>query len=138
MFIFSQKLHVIGVTLILQTLLIRMLLSTLMNNFWYPYLILLILFGGLFILFTYIISRFTETFTPTIKKFLIIISPTIFTLYIAYIFPYNHLTFINSKINLLFNIPTNMLIITIILYLLISLTIAIKISFTNSSSFRKI
>lgn len=130
-----------------QTLLTSIIINFILLNSWFSYIILLIIIGGLLILFIYITSLIPNKkfkFNPFIffiSLMLIIIS------IIRLIFDQFNINFINKRlfiiqysIKLNFNkflIPSFIRIIIIIIYLLIVLIAVVKISRFKSGPLRK-
>nr|AXS65357.1 NADH dehydrogenase subunit 6 [Cucujoidea sp. 7 KM-2017] len=140
----------LGLLILTQTISTCSLMGFLSLNFWFSYILILIMIGGLLILFIYMTSIASN------EKFnfnLIILSFMTFSVFLLYYFfkflnleHFNmnimNLNF-NEKKNLYFsmskfyNFPfMNMLIITII-YLLISMIAVIKISSNKNNSLRQ-
>nr|WEG23095.1 NADH dehydrogenase subunit 6 [Zenillia sp. 2 HNL-2023a] len=146
-FLFMKHPLAMGLTLLIQTLLISMLSGMISKTFWFSYILFLIFIGGMLVLFIYVTSLASnEMFSMSIK--LMIISFTMFMIFmfmlyfmdknmllqyknteIMPIFNLNSYITENSlSINKLYNYPTNLLTILLMNYLLITLIIIVKIT----------
>nr|YP_010315915.1 NADH dehydrogenase subunit 6 [Leptocorisa lepida]UNA68821.1 NADH dehydrogenase subunit 6 [Leptocorisa lepida] len=57
-----------GITIIVQTLIISMITGVMLGSFWFSYIILIIMLSGMLVLFTYMASvASNEKFSPSIK-----------------------------------------------------------------------
>lgn len=148
-FIFLQISHplAIGLILLLQTILICLITGIMAKSFWFSYILFLIFLGGILVLFIYVTSLASnEIFS--ISSLLILLSTRAITLTaivawftdkpiisiilndeikrttsITIILPENSL-----NLNKLYNYPTNIITIILIIYLLISLVATVKIT----------
>ena len=158
--IFLNIIHplAIGLTLLIQTLLICLITGLITKSFWFSYILFLIFLGGILVLFIYVTSLASnEIFSISIK--LIIISLVIlFTIAIIGLIIDNNLFInwinnndiesiynINSYIkenslnlNKLYNFPTNLITIILINYLLITLVAVVKITKLSKGPLRSI
>nr|AXZ71078.1 NADH dehydrogenase subunit 6 [Pipunculus sp. XL-2018] len=147
-FIFMQMNHplAMGLTLMIQTIMVCMLTGFMTKTFWFSYILFLIFVGGMLVLFIYISSLASnEMFSMEMK--LVSISSLIFLICMIFLNMktaelwnlnnnemmtiYSQQSYIKeSSIELtkLYNFPTNMLTIMLINYLLISLIAVVKIS----------
>nr|WES13270.1 NADH dehydrogenase subunit 6 [Fenusa (Kaliofenusa) sp. 3 GYN-2022b] len=145
-----------GSILLIQTLLIVLSVGLMSFNFWYSYIMFLIMIGGMLILFIYISSL-----TPALK-FSFKINMTKICMYLTVIFiifiimnmnMYNSfnselLNLMNSEMeqnfllkmsmNKLYNKPTNLIMIMMINYLLMMLFIVVKITNIKMGPLRKL
>nr|QOV03276.1 NADH dehydrogenase subunit 6 [Hydrellia maura] len=137
-----------GLTLLVQTLLICLVTGLLTKSFWFSYILFLIFLGGMLVLFIYVTSLASnEMFSMSIKltmfsvmmiSLIIIISILIDkTLFMNWMInnEMNPLNSINSLItenslnlNKLYNFPTNFITIMLMNYLLITLIAIVKIT----------
>nr|YP_010555005.1 NADH dehydrogenase subunit 6 [Phthiridium szechuanum]UYP50985.1 NADH dehydrogenase subunit 6 [Phthiridium szechuanum] len=152
-YIFLIIKHPLSMSLILmiQTLIISMLSNLMSMNSWFSYILFLIFVGALLILFIYITSLTSNKLFNFSYKMLII--PMILFLMFMQLnknlFMWN---FINSdmlkiekynymlnyyELIMLFNFPSNMMILMIMLYLLFTLISIIKITKFNKGPMRK-
>lgn len=149
-FIFIQINHPlsIGLILLIQTVLICLITGLFAKTFWFSYILFLIFLGGILVLFIYVTSLASnEIFSFSINLLrisllLLIISLVIIfildkTLFISFI-NNNEITSLNEIISLikensislnkLYNFPTNLITILLIIYLFITLVAIVKIT----------
>nr|YP_010506508.1 NADH dehydrogenase subunit 6 [Volucella nigricans]QGW56744.1 NADH dehydrogenase subunit 6 [Volucella nigricans]UXF58226.1 NADH dehydrogenase subunit 6 [Volucella nigricans] len=149
-FIFLQMNHPLsmGLMLLIQTIMICLMTGLMTKSFWFSYILFLIFVGGMLILFIYVTSLASnEMFSLSMKMTLITIMMLIIMMMYMFIMDkmmltYNSLnnemisiTEINSfikentlNLNKLYNYPTNMITIMLIMYLLITLIATVKIT----------
>nr|AND96364.1 NADH deshydrogenase subunit 6 [Bubas bubalus] len=131
----------LGSMLLMQTIITSLTIGKLSFNYWYSYILFLIMIGGMLILFIYMTSvASNEMFTPSIKIFCLImtmlmLSLILFLLIDNFYWTLNNsfLSEINSKyqfwsLNKYFNFPNNMIMYMLIMYLLIALLTVVKIT----------
>nr|AND96377.1 NADH deshydrogenase subunit 6 [Bubas bison] len=131
----------LGSMLLMQTIITSLTIGKLSFNYWYSYILFLIMIGGMLILFIYMTSvASNEMFTPSIKIFFLIttmlmLSLILFLLIDNFYWTLNNsfLSEINSKyqfwsLNKYFNFPNNMIMFMLIMYLLIALLTVVKIT----------
>jgi len=148
--IFINIIHplAIGLTLIIQTILICLLTGLITKSFWFSYILFLIFLGGILVLFIYVTSLASnEIFNLSIKLTLFSICILFILLIISFIIDKNSslIIFLNNEIenisninsyitenslslNKLYNFPTNLITILLINYLLITLIVVVKIT----------
>nr|YP_010730267.1 NADH dehydrogenase subunit 6 [Ceromasia rubrifrons]WEG23082.1 NADH dehydrogenase subunit 6 [Ceromasia rubrifrons] len=146
LFMFMKHPLTMGLTLLIQTMLISSMIGIITKTFWFSYILFLVFLGGMLVLFIYVISLASnEMFSLSIK--LMIISLVMFTILFMLLIInktlllqyknmemlslYNLNSYIieNSlSINKLYNYPTNMLTILLMNYLLITLIAIVKIT----------
>nr|QNE85738.1 NADH dehydrogenase subunit 6 [Tomosvaryella palliditarsis] len=148
--LFMQMNHplAMGLTLLIQTLMICLLTGMMTKSFWFSYILFLIFLGGMLVLFIYVTSLASnEMFSLSIKSTITLI--TMFIMFIIlfglinknmlnYNFYNNEMNMLNLKIsfmndssielNKLYNFPTNIITIMLINYLLITLIVVVKIT----------
>nr|QWZ46424.1 NADH dehydrogenase subunit 6 [Stenomorpha consobrina] len=128
-----------GMMLLLQTLLISLITGNYSFNFWFSYILFLILIGGMMILFMYMTSiASNEKFYFNIKYLMFLLSLTL-----AFIIPsiYFNMNTTNNEIimqNLnmtmnqsfikYINHPSSMILIFMMMYLLLTMIAAVKIT----------
>nr|YP_010895311.1 NADH dehydrogenase subunit 6 [Verrallia virginica]WJW73902.1 NADH dehydrogenase subunit 6 [Verrallia virginica] len=149
-FIFMQMNHplAMGLTLLVQTILISLITGLLTKSFWFSYILFLIFMGGMLVLFIYVTSLASnEMFSLSMK--LSIVSMMMFSSYILILLfllddslmnllfknnEMNSIMYLNSSIdqtlnmNKLYNYPTNMITIMLINYLFITLIVVVKVT----------
>nr|ARH53971.1 NADH dehydrogenase subunit 6 [Orsodacne cerasi] len=143
MFMFLNHPLSFGMILLLQTMLIS-LISGLMNyNYWFSYILFLIMVGGMLILFIYMTSiASNEKFKFSIKLSFLYMAMIIFMMMMFMIdlyftnFPMmtydtimqNSMLSNKFSMNKYMNFPSNMIMYMIIIYLFISLIMVVKIT----------
>nr|WRQ18118.1 NADH dehydrogenase subunit 6 [Tachinomorphus sp. 1 FYJ-2024a] len=127
-----------GLILLIQTTLIALMTGMMINNFWFSYILFIIMIGGLLILFIYMTSiASNEKFKFSWKIF---ISTLIFT---NMIFMNNNIKNFNSSLdninlmNKFFNLPMNIILIITIIYLFITLIAVVKIINLKTGTLRQ-
>lgn len=148
-FLFTQTNHpiAIGIILLCQTLLTCVITGLVSKNFWFSYILFLILIGGILILFIYISSlasneKINFTLKPLIKLIIFVNLRIIIFLFADKFYLINW--FFNEEINYslqlrlinenylslskIYNQPNNWIIILLISYLLLTLIIVVKIT----------
>nr|YP_010691326.1 NADH dehydrogenase subunit 6 [Drosophila prosaltans]WBU93976.1 NADH dehydrogenase subunit 6 [Drosophila prosaltans]WBU94041.1 NADH dehydrogenase subunit 6 [Drosophila prosaltans] len=148
--IFINMIHPLsmGLTLLIQTILICLITGLMTKSFWYSYILFLIFLGGMLVLFIYVTSLASnEMFNLSIKLTLYLLFLTILLLLISFFIDNMSLTFffnnneiesifnMNSyflenslSLNKLYNFPTNFITILLMNYLLITLIVIVKIT----------
>nr|UQT69120.1 NADH dehydrogenase subunit 6 [Tomostethus sp. 1 QHW-2022a]UTY22595.1 NADH dehydrogenase subunit 6 [Tomostethus sp. 1 QHW-2022a] len=154
MFYSSKTPMSMGMMLIIQTILITLISGMMSFNFWFTYILFLIMVGGLLILFIYMSSLSPNQKFFINKKFLmlnsillmmmllIIFNMKMFMNYNSDIMNFMNMEteqffFLKMSLNKLYNKPTNMIMIMLINYLLLSLFIIVKIIYINKGPLRK-
>nr|UXW93422.1 NADH dehydrogenase subunit 6 [Blasticotoma sp. 'tegularis'] len=149
-----------GLILLMQSILISIIINMHTNTPWFSYILFLIMVGSMLILFLYIISiSSNEKFTFSTKISLIPISLMLISLMLMTKYMNQDFMMISKKmqpkeilqmmsyefnmnlnfmsLNKLYNTPTNLLIIMMMLYLLFTLIIIVKIIKIDASPLRK-
>nr|QXG19651.1 NADH dehydrogenase subunit 6 [Scaptodrosophila lebanonensis] len=148
--IFMNMIHplAMGLTLLIQTVLICLTCGLMTKTFWYSYILFLVFLGGMLVLFIYVTSLASnEMFNLSIKLtmfslisiiLMMMISLIIDKTSISNMFMNNEmLSIINIKsyfsenslsLNKLYNFPTNLITILLMNYLLITLIVVVKIT----------
>nr|AND96188.1 NADH deshydrogenase subunit 6 [Eurysternus foedus] len=134
-----------GTTLLIQTISISLIMGFFNINYWYSYILFLIMISGMLVLFLYMTSvASNELFKPSTKIFKL----TILIMLIFFIITLNLNEFyfdINSlyksmnftlSLNKYLNYPNNMIMYLIILYLLFTLLAVVKISNIKKGALR--
>nr|AND96338.1 NADH deshydrogenase subunit 6 [Onitis alexis] len=131
----------LGSMLMTQTIITSLTIGSLSYNYWYSYILFLIMIGGMLILFVYMTSvASNEIFTPSIKIFyffilMLFLSILIYLIMDNFFWTLNN-SFINEStsnfhhwsLNKYFNFPNNLIMYMLILYLLIALLTIVKIT----------
>nr|YP_010954755.1 NADH dehydrogenase subunit 6 [Dorcus tityus]WMW30140.1 NADH dehydrogenase subunit 6 [Dorcus tityus] len=131
----------LGLLLLIQSTLIALISGWMNLTFWYSYILLLIMIGGMLVLFMYMTSvasnekfKFSPPIMIFLSSFIMISIPTSFFLDQWFInskilISENiKLTYSLSSLNKFLNFPAISISILLIIYLLITLIVAIKIS----------
>nr|AND96351.1 NADH deshydrogenase subunit 6 [Heteronitis castelnaui] len=131
----------LGSLLLTQTIVTSLTIGKLSFNYWYSYILFLIMIGGMLILFIYMTSvASNEIFMPSIKIFgmfmtMMFIGMILYILIDNFYWTLNNSFFneINLSLNYLslnkyFNYPNNMIMYMLIIYLLIALLTIVKIT----------
>nr|YP_010691274.1 NADH dehydrogenase subunit 6 [Drosophila equinoxialis]WBU93833.1 NADH dehydrogenase subunit 6 [Drosophila equinoxialis] len=148
--IFINMIHplAMGLTLLIQTVLICLITGLMTKSFWYSYILFLIFLGGMLVLFIYVTSLASnEMFNLSIKltlfSFFLMFIFTVISFFIdktsiSFFFLNNEMESIfnlnsyfleNSlSLNKLYNFPTNFITILLMNYLLITLIVVVKIT----------
>nr|AXS65638.1 NADH dehydrogenase subunit 6 [Histeroidea sp. 4 KM-2017] len=146
MFITMQHPLSMGLTLMIQTIIVALLAGMVNMNFWFSYIICLIMIGGMLILFIYMTSvASNEKFKLSLKS--IQIGMTIFatstilmilmdTLNLNFIMNKSNMNYMQMNLNKFINFPMNMILIMVILYLFMALVATVKISLINAGPLR--
>nr|YP_010946918.1 NADH dehydrogenase subunit 6 [Salganea raggei]WGO57675.1 NADH dehydrogenase subunit 6 [Salganea raggei] len=139
--VFTQMNHplAMGLILLIQTTLISIITGLFMQSFWFSYILFLIFLGGMLVLFIYVTSLASnEMFILSTKLMLLLLMlmpPMI--IYLESKFNLNNqetfmFIIINNITTLpllkLYNYPTGIMTIMMVLYLLITLLVVIKIT----------
>nr|AEP27470.1 NADH dehydrogenase subunit 6 [Liophloeus tessulatus] len=139
----------LGLILLLQTILISLITGILNLNFWFSYILFLIMIGGMLILFIYMTSiasneKFKFSKNLMFMSNFMLISTLIF--YWNKEFHINKMNISNSinintyninlSMNKFFNYPNMMMIIMLMIYLLITLIAIVKITQSKMGTLR--
>nr|UFR82952.1 NADH dehydrogenase subunit 6 [Megasoma elephas elephas]UFR82965.1 NADH dehydrogenase subunit 6 [Megasoma mars] len=140
-----------GAILLLQTISITLTIGYFHTNFWYSYILFLIMVSGMLVLFAYMTSvASNEKFTPSIKIFIMMLTITLLFLIMFMImdpfYPSINNTFMDSitstpsfqtSMSKYFNYPSMAIMIMLIIYLLITLIAVVKITKINLGPLRQ-
>nr|AND95991.1 NADH deshydrogenase subunit 6 [Onthophagus cf. tragus] len=138
-----------GMILLIQTINLSLYMGYLNSNYWYSYILFLIMIGGMLVLFIYMTSvASNEKFYPSIKLFIFSMSMIFLYMFIKMIInpfylsinnnfnEYQQMTDINLSLNKYFNFPNSIIMYLLIMYLLITLLVIVKITNFKSGSLR--
>nr|AND96065.1 NADH deshydrogenase subunit 6 [Onthophagus sp. BMNH670919] len=137
-----------GLILLIQTINLSLYMGYLNSNYWYSYILFLIMIGGMLVLFIYMTSvASNEKFYPSIKLFMFTMSMLFFYMFIKMMInPYYFLINsnfneyqqmnINLSLNKYFNLPNSIIMYLLITYLLITLLVIVKITSFKKGSLR--
>nr|UPY81534.1 NADH dehydrogenase subunit 6 [Exhyalanthrax sp.] len=147
--IFLQINHplAMGLTLLVQTMLICLITGIMTKSFWFSYILFLIFLGGMLVLFIYVTSLASNemfsissnmiimtTLMISMSTMIIIIidKPTFSMMFNNEMQPINLMESFMYKnslnLNKMYNAPTNIITMTLIVYLLIALVATVKIT----------
>nr|AND96449.1 NADH deshydrogenase subunit 6 [Onthophagus rorarius] len=135
-----------GIVLLIQTINLSMYMGYLNLNYWYSYILFLIMIGGMLILFIYMTNvASNEKFFPSIKLFLL----SMFMMMINFISflimdpfylminsNFKEFKIINLSLNKYFNFPNLIIMYLLIIYLFITLLVVVKITSFKKGSLR--
>nr|YP_009185850.1 NADH dehydrogenase subunit 6 [Gabronthus thermarum]ALO70584.1 NADH deshydrogenase subunit 6 [Gabronthus thermarum] len=150
MFIFLTHPLSMGLILLIQTILIALMTGLMNINYWFSYILFLIMIGGMLVLFMYMTSIASN---EKFKFSNILMMMMIFSLLISMIlyftmdnYLYTMMTFsdqfnhnYNFKFNLskFFNYPSNIILFLMIIYLFITLVAVVKLTNINFGPLRQ-
>nr|YP_010894947.1 NADH dehydrogenase subunit 6 [Phortica variegata]QXG19612.1 NADH dehydrogenase subunit 6 [Phortica variegata]QXG19625.1 NADH dehydrogenase subunit 6 [Phortica variegata]WJW73460.1 NADH dehydrogenase subunit 6 [Phortica variegata] len=148
--IFINMFHplAMGLTLLIQTLLISLLTGLMTKTFWYSYILFLVFLGGMLVLFIYVTSLASnEMFNLSTKLTLFSVIFLTLSMIVCFFIDKSTLSFflLNNEmesiynlksyltenalsLNKLYNYPTNFITILLMNYLLITLIVIVKIT----------
>nr|ARH54530.1 NADH dehydrogenase subunit 6 [Ocypus ophthalmicus] len=141
LFIFLSHPLSMGIILLIQTILVSLVSGLLNINFWFSYILFLIMIGGMLVLFIYMTSiASNEKFLFSNWLFLFIIFMMIMSI-ISFLFMDNLLLNMinysekfnlnnnfNMNLNKFLNYPSNIILFMMIIYLFITLIAVVKIT----------
>nr|ASL24546.1 NADH dehydrogenase subunit 6 [Semanotus bifasciatus] len=141
MFMFSNHPLSLGVVLLIQTLLISLISGLMSFNFWFSYILFLIMVGGMLILFIYMTSiASNEKFKFSMKPIYLLVTFLSLILMIALLDTLMSYSILNNYettqmsqpmsflLSKFMNSPMNNIMLMIITYLLITLIVVVKIT----------
>nr|AOY39445.1 NADH dehydrogenase subunit 6 [Derodontidae sp. BMNH 899913] len=132
-----------GIILLIQTILVSLMIGIMSTNFWYSYIFLLILVGGMMILFMYMTSiASNEKFKLNIKILLTFPLMLFFSWNLNMFINNNTMMYncnkiINLNMNKIINFPMNQILMIMVLYLLITLIATVKMMKMKKSAIRQ-
>nr|YP_009995243.1 NADH dehydrogenase subunit 6 [Ochthebius plesiotypus]QNP09620.1 NADH dehydrogenase subunit 6 [Ochthebius plesiotypus] len=139
-FLFMNHPLSMGMILLLQTILISLITGFLNFNYWFSYILFIIMIGGMLVLFIYMTSvASNEKFKFNIKLFLMIMILMLFMLFMMnyldkmffMIESFNKMNITNSNYKMLskfYNFPSNFIMFMMIIYLFITLIAVVKVT----------
>nr|AXS65056.1 NADH dehydrogenase subunit 6 [Tenebrionoidea sp. 5 KM-2017] len=152
MFLFMKHPLSLGMILLAQTIIIALITGNFCLNFWFSYIIFLIMIGGMLILFIYMTSiASNEKFKINLKLIITMITLTLMIMFLLnYLLFYKlnlnmlsyDMTMFNNKMIINYSMikfishPLNMLFTFIVLYLFFTLVAVVKISKLTSGPLR--
>nr|ASM41819.1 NADH dehydrogenase subunit 6 [Eutetrapha metallescens] len=150
-FIFLTHPLSLGLILLIQTILIALITGSMSFNYWFSYIIFLIMIGGMLILFIYMTSiasneKFKFSMKLSILFFSMFLTLMTFLIIDNYFFHQSsiidlipQISNMNFKfsLNKFINWPNNMVFMMMIIYLLITLIMVVKITNINYGPLRQ-
>nr|APX40821.1 NADH dehydrogenase subunit 6 [Smaragdina concolor] len=142
----------LGLTLLVQTIFIALMSGTMSINFWFSYIIFLIMIGGMLVLFVYMTSiAANEKFSFSLSMTVMLIMVVMISLWATLIDPMtlnlptqlmeNMPSMMNKNYSLILNkymnLPHSMIYILMVIYLLITLIAIVKITIKSKSTLRQ-
>nr|AXS65848.1 NADH dehydrogenase subunit 6 [Histeroidea sp. 3 KM-2017] len=133
-----------GMILMMQVVMIALVTSIMINNFWFSYILFLVMIGGMMILFMYMTSvasneKFKLSYMNMFKMF--IICMTIYFLnkfeYLEVFFNLKPLDLSNNQLTKFMNFPGYSITMLMMIYLMLALITVIKMISTNSGPLRQ-
>jgi len=139
-----------GLILLIQTILTAIIIGFFNINFWYSYLLYLIIIGGILVLFIYITSVASNEKFKISRKLIVLIIILVLTILLNLIFidlyyfylnnirseTFQNLTIFQLSLTKFISYPLIFIITTIIIYLLITLIAVVKIIKLESGPLR--
>nr|YP_010373821.1 NADH dehydrogenase subunit 6 [Malcus auriculatus]UPI55348.1 NADH dehydrogenase subunit 6 [Malcus auriculatus] len=136
LFLFIKHPLSMGITIILQTLIVALSIGEMMNSFWFSYVVLIIMLSGMMVLFIYMASvASNEKMIFSMKLFYIVTMMMIVTNYKMYWMKLDN-NWINMSMNMLFNSITMMITLIMVVYLFFCMMIISKIVNINEGPLR--
>nr|YP_009971822.1 NADH dehydrogenase subunit 6 [Deporaus marginatus]QNH68709.1 NADH dehydrogenase subunit 6 [Deporaus marginatus] len=151
MFLFVNHPLSFGLILLVQTILTAMMTGILHYNYWFSYILFLIMVGGMLVLFMYMTSIASNEKFKFSFKLNILLMTAIFVSMMTFFL--NNFQFIKMNklmmnpnyemimnfvsMNKFMNYPSNLMMVMIIIYLLITLIAVIKITSINHGPLRQ-
>nr|YP_002727920.1 NADH dehydrogenase subunit 6 [Geocoris pallidipennis]ABZ02018.1 NADH dehydrogenase subunit 6 [Geocoris pallidipennis] len=130
-----------GIMIIIQTLLSAMMIGSMMNCFWFSYILVITMLSGMLVLFIYMASMASnEKFSLSMKLMLTVTLFLLMMLIINYKSPESVIQLNNNNfilsLNKLFNQKTLMVTLMMVIYLLFSMIVVSKIVNINEGPLR--
>nr|AYW52166.1 NADH dehydrogenase subunit 6 [Lamiinae sp. 4 ACP-2013] len=150
-FIFLTHPLSLGLILLIQTIIIALITGSMSLNYWFSYIIFLIMIGGMLILFIYMTSIASNEKFKFSSKLFLLFSTLFFLLSMLLIIDFyffNQLTIIDLNyqpymfnykfsLNKFINWPNKLMFLMMIIYLLITLIMVVKITNINYGPLRQ-
>nr|AFU50151.1 NADH dehydrogenase subunit 6 [Arescus labiatus] len=135
-----------SIIIIMQTIMISMIMGMSLLNFWFSYILFLIMIGGMLIMFMYMtnvasnlkfkLSKILFMFLITITISSIILSNTDMNYWFKFSVTNNSLI-PNLLMTKYYNLPSNLMLMMMMAYLMITLIMTVKITNTKSGPLRQ-
>nr|ARH54621.1 NADH dehydrogenase subunit 6 [Rhizophagus aeneus] len=152
LFMFLKHPLSLGGILLIQSILISLIIGLMNFNFWFSYILFLVMVGGMMVLFIYMTSiASNEKFKTSFNMILLYLIFSIFLIFLLLLekFMINSLFFsmdlsmfstkimFNFSMTKYFNFPSIMIMMIIMIYLLITLIATVKITSINYGPLRQ-
>nr|YP_009186006.1 NADH dehydrogenase subunit 6 [Tetartopeus terminatus]ALO71199.1 NADH deshydrogenase subunit 6 [Tetartopeus terminatus] len=150
MFLFMKHPLSMGFILLLQTITITMITGLISFNFWFSYILFLIMIGGMLVLFIYMTSiASNEYFKYSNSLLLMMIITMMTTIYLYFTYDKMIMNYLNMNQDFLnnynfylsmskfINYPSNLIMFLMIIYLFITLIAVVKICKINMGPLRQ-
>nr|QWB85713.1 NADH dehydrogenase subunit 6 [Chlorophorus diadema diadema] len=147
MFLFMSHPLSFGLILLVQTLLVALITGMLNSNFWFSYILFLIMVGGMLILFIYMTSiasnekfKLSMNLSLIIPIYLLLLSSTLMDKMFSSMSVKNTELALMSKdlsMSKYMNFPNNLIMMSVIMYLLITLIMVVKITTIKKGPLRQ-
>nr|APX40509.1 NADH dehydrogenase subunit 6 [Labidostomis taxicornis] len=141
-----------GLVLLIQTITIALLSGTMNMNYWFSYIIFLVMIGGMLVLFVYMTSiasnekfKFSISISSIIVTTVLLMVMSIFIesltpvalLKMAETYPIDSMKDPSLMINKYLNYPHSLIYLTMVIYLLITLIAVVKITIKTKGALRQ-
>nr|AML26103.1 NADH dehydrogenase subunit 6 [Staphylinidae sp. BMNH 1274257] len=138
-FMFLNHPMSMGLILLMQTIIVSLITGMMNSNFWFSYILFLIMIGGMLVIFIYMTSIASNEMFNYSNSILYLSLTTINAMmlimliqdnyFINYFFNYNKYLFtLNTSLMKFFNYPSIFIMIMMIIYLFITLIAIVKIT----------
>nr|AOY39224.1 NADH dehydrogenase subunit 6 [Helophorus sp. BMNH 724835] len=140
MFIMLSHPLSMGITMLMQVILISLMTGLMNMNWWFSYILFLIMIGGMLVLFIYMTSIASNEKFKYSNKILILMIALAMMMMLVYFYMNQYIDLTSSyydnlnytywtlTLNKFLNFPYNMILFMIIIYLFITLIAVVKIS----------
>nr|QTZ19017.1 NADH dehydrogenase subunit 6 [Mycomya sp. WQY006] len=147
--LFTQMKHpmTIGMILLIQTFLVSLITGVMHKTFWFSYILFLVFLGGMLVMFIYVTSLSSnEMFSISTKLIFMLMMSLLLLGLMTFLMDMNYFSNMNNyemmefknmnmfmnenllNLNKLYNFPTNLITLFLIIYLFLTLIIAVKIT----------
>nr|APX40691.1 NADH dehydrogenase subunit 6 [Labidostomis lucida] len=141
-----------GLVLLAQTIMIALLSGTMNMNYWFSYIIFLVMIGGMLVLFVYMTSIASNEkfkFSPTVASIIVLmLTLAIMSIFMDSLLPATFLKMMDTYtlesmkntsllINKYLNYPHSLIYLTMVIYLLITLIAVVKITIKAKGTLRQ-
>nr|AML26816.1 NADH dehydrogenase subunit 6 [Erotylidae sp. BMNH 1274780] len=138
----------LGACLMTQTILFSLISGSISLNFWFSYILFLMMISGMLILFLYMTSIASNKKFKFSMKILILSMSMMFFMFLSFLFIKNNYIslniesiYMNNNLNIMlnkfFNLPYSIILLMMMIYLLITLIATVKITNFKSGPLRQ-